>query len=387
MIESSLPYWMALTHARSFITGRKLEFLIESVHEKDSLESALKKVANGDRLGFDFTDKEWDSLQTELKDLPNYSFLAEELESKGITCINIMDKFVYPKTLKINLKKRAPILIYAKGNLDLIKKNAIAIVGARKSKQRSLDFTDTIAKKSVKDGSVVVSGFAKGIDKKALDSALEHGGKSIIVLPQGIDTYTSKAYYKYITKGDVLVFSTYHPKAAWSVGLAMDRNKTIYGLANEIYVAESNDSGGTWEGVLDGLKRGRIVYVRYPEPREKNANMQLLERGATPVDQEGKEVATYQPMLVQEPGTKYSRTSDKIDTPEKLKVAVFDLLQAKKKGGVLNADIEKAYDVSPSLIKKITKILKELPEIDVKKKGRANYYVLKGHKTKQTQLF
>src|SRR5690606_28582336 len=80
------------------------------------------------------------------------------------------------------------------------------------------------------------------------------------------------------------VMSTYHPKAPWSVGLAMDRNKIIYGLAVEIYAAESNESGGTWEGVLNGLKRGRQVYVRMPEAKEKNANLLLIQKGAVPVD-------------------------------------------------------------------------------------------------------
>ncbi len=156
--------------------------------------------------------------------------------------------------------------------MDLLKKDSIAIVGARKSTTVSLQFTDNVAKEAVKNENVVVSGFAKGVDKKALDSTLEHEGQSIVVLPQGIETYKSKTYYQEIVKGNVLVMSIYHPKAPWSVGLAMDRNKIIYGLANHIYAAESNNSGGTWEGVLNGLKRGRKVYVRKPGLKEKNAN-------------------------------------------------------------------------------------------------------------------
>ncbi len=305
MKESSLPYWMALSHAKGIFNRRKLDFLIEVVYEKTTLEDALKKVIKGDKQGFDFTGKEWDGLQTGVNDLANYSFIAEELEAKGISCINIMDKYVYPGILKENLKKQAPLLIYAKGNMDLIKKKSIAIVGARESRDISLEFTNNVAKKAVKDGAVVVSGFAKGVDKKALDSALEYGGQSIIVLPQGIETYTSKAYYQNIVKGNILVISTYHPKTPWSVGLAMDRNKTIYGLAERIYAAESNRSGGTWEGVLDGLKKGRKVYVRQPGANEKNANDELIKRGAVPVDIHGFEIAGELKSMVQEKETKY----------------------------------------------------------------------------------
>ena len=192
-------------------------------------------------------------------------------------------------------------MIYTKGNIDLFSQKSIAIVGARNSSEKGLEFTANIAKKAVADNKVVVSGFAKGVDKLALDSALAEGGKSIVVLPQGIDTYKSKAYYQNIMSGDVLIVSTYPPKAGWSVGLAMGRNKYIYGLAYEIYVAESSAKGGTWSGVVEGLNRIRkkkerkekghetiqSIYVRYPEKDEKNANILLIEKGAIPVDNKG----------------------------------------------------------------------------------------------------
>lgn len=126
--------------------------------------------------------------------------------------------------------------------------------------------------------------------------ALENSGQSIIVLPQGILTFASgfKKYYQNIVKGDVLVLSTFHAKLPWSVGLAMSRNRYIYGLANDIYVAESNSQGGTWEGVIDGLKKikkfkmeeYRKIYVRYANKNEKCANNLLIKQGAIGVNDE-----------------------------------------------------------------------------------------------------
>ena len=126
----------------------------------------------------------------------------------------------------------------------------------------------------------VVSGFAKGVDKQALDSAIKYKGQSIIVLPQGILTFTSgfKTYYKQIVDGDVLVLSTFFPKAPWQKELAMARNPIIYGLADEIYVAESSEKGGTWSGVVDGLHKKRKIYVRKPGSNEKNANNLLIQK-------------------------------------------------------------------------------------------------------------
>ena len=200
----------------------------------------------------------------------------------------------YSKTLKQNLKvAHSPALLYVKGNKQLLHENSMAIVGSRAAEGKSLAFTDNMAKLATKDFKVVVSGFAKGVDKQALDSAIKYKGQSIIVLPQGITTFNSgfKTYYKQIVDGDVLVLSTFHPKAVWSAGLAMARNPIIYGLADEIFVAESSEKGGTWSGVMDGLRKGRKIYVRKPEANEKNANILLIQKGAIAVDYNGIENA------------------------------------------------------------------------------------------------
>ncbi len=76
--------------------------------------------------------------------------------------------------------------------------NSIAVVGSRTASEVALNFTDNIAMRASKEYKVIVSGFAKGIDKQALDSAIKYKGQSIIVLPQGIMTFASgfKNYYK-----------------------------------------------------------------------------------------------------------------------------------------------------------------------------------------------
>jgi predicted Rossmann fold nucleotide-binding protein DprA/Smf involved in DNA uptake len=216
-------------------------------------------------------------------------------------------------------------LLYTKGNKELLNTASVAIVGARKSGERSLLFTDNIAKKAVSEGKAVVSGFAKGVDRQALDSALKYNGKSIIVLPQGINTYTSKTYYAEINKGNVLVVSTYHPKARWATGLAMDRNKIIYGLADEIFVAESDSKGGTWAGVNDGLKKGRTIFIRNPEPAEKNANAELIKKGAVPVDMDGNLIEDYKP-AEQEKQFAEEQAGDYSSRPPKNKITKEDLI-------------------------------------------------------------
>lgn len=283
-------YWIAAAHLPKWTVERTNRLIIKIIHENKMTWAdffALEKKEWKELIAA--TEKELTDLEKARNDMPQLAFIAEQLQNEGFQIIPINSPD-YPAVLKENLKiKSSPPVLYIKGRKGLLQKDAVAIVGSRKAGEKSLSFTDKVAKKSVKEYKVVVSGFAKGVDTQALDSAIEANGKSIIVLPQGILTFQSgfKKYYEQIVNGDVLVLSTFFPKAGWDVGLAMARNAYIYGMAKEIYVAESESKGGTWEGVKNGLKRGRKIYVRYPEPQEKNANLKLLELGALPVDMEG----------------------------------------------------------------------------------------------------
>ena len=288
-------YWIAIAHLPKWTTERTNRFIIQVVHEnKMSWSNFFELDKKGWLKLFAFTEKELADLEYVKSDMPRLAFIAEQLQHEGFQIIPINSPD-YPVVLKENLKiKSSPPILYIKGRKGLLQEDAVAIVGSRKAGEKALEFTDHVAKKSVKEFKVVVSGFAKGVDKQALDSSIEANGKSIIVLPQGILTFQSgfKKYYEPIVNGDVLVLSTFFPKAGWDVGLAMARNIYIYGLAKEIYVAESDSKGGTWEGAMDGLKRQRKIYVRIPEPKEKNANFKLIELGAVPINMDGEVVNT-----------------------------------------------------------------------------------------------
>ena len=288
-MKQELTYWITLSLIPKMWTKRKNEIYVNCYqHEPQiSIIDLFEDATNWDIVGLNELEKI--QFKEAKSQLANYSFLVEELITQGYDIIPITSN-EYPQLLKDNLKYNAPTVIYAKGNKALLQEASIAIVGSRNADTKSLVFTEKIAKNAVSANKVVVSGFAKGVDRQALDSAVRVGGKSIIVLPQGIMTFASgfKQYFKYIVQGNVLVISTFAPKAPWSVEFAMSRNSIIYGMASEIFVAQSDDKGGTWAGVIDGLRKNRPIYVRYPDNNEKNANLLLIQKGASAVDVNGK---------------------------------------------------------------------------------------------------
>ncbi|MDZ7722217.1 MAG: DNA-processing protein DprA [candidate division KSB1 bacterium] len=364
-IESKYPYWMALSHLPKWGNEKINQLIIDIlVTKKLSFQEFFALDEKDLKAKFRLSDNQIADIQKVKSELPNYSFLAENLLEQGFQLIPINSKD-YSETLKQNLKRKAsPPLLYVKGNTKLLNEESIAIVGSRKASEISLEFTKTIAKQCAENYKVVVSGFAKGVDKMALDATLEFNGHSIIVLPQGILTFGSgiKKYYKKIINGDVLILSTYHPKAPWSVGLAMNRNTFIYGLAKTIYVAESDTKGGTWNGVMSGLKKGRKIFIRKPDPNEKNANNMLILQGAIPVDTFGNPIESIENNI-----------------EEKLK-------QILSKGHLTAKAINERLDIEIDQ-KNLQKLLSNLSFIDSKSAKRKTYYFLKDSIPAQPELF
>jgi len=324
-MNKELTYWLALAHVPKIQTKKKNEIIVLLFEKGKSIIDFFEFEQSVWENDYELNQSEIVLFEEAKKELSTYAFMVEDLLEQGYSILPITSQD-YSPTLKKNLGRTyAPPVIYTKGNLQIMKEKSIAIVGSRKASDISLEFTDNVAKNASKDYKVVVSGFAKGVDKQALDSAIKYKGQSIIVLPQGIATFQSgfKKYYKQIIDGDVLVLSTFYPKAPWSVQLAMGRNPIIYGLASEIYVAESSEKGGTWSGVMDGLRKGRTIYVRKPNSREKNANNLLISKGAKAVDIEGNlssyDIKVEAKILISEPD--FNNTEEKII--EFLKTGVF----------------------------------------------------------------
>jgi len=289
-LQNDLVYWLLLSHLSRWTTLKTNELIVQIIHnQKITLADFFDLSCDEWIETYKLTDKEIGDLEAAKKELANYSFLMENMLNQGYELITL-NSDDYPQVLKDNLKlKFAPPLIYTKGNKSLLHDDTIAIVGSRKAHDMSLKWTKNIAINATKKYQCVVSGGAKGVDQTALNESIQAHGHSILVLPQGILTASSlmKKYYKHIVDGDLLILSAFYPKAGWSVGLAMARNKYIYGLSKKIYVAESAKKGGTWSGVLEGLKNQREIYVRNPDNNEKNANNLLISKGGKAVDMDG----------------------------------------------------------------------------------------------------
>lgn len=289
-MQPQANYWITIAHLPGW-GYRKVNALIKKIvtEEKISVEEFFKLSESALRSRYRFALTEISDLAKVRQEMENTTIIAEKLATENCEIIPIISPDYSPILLKNLSVDLAPPVLYTIGDKKMLQSDSIAIVGSRTAAEPSLAWTDNISKLACKQGKVIVSGYAKGVDQQALSSALRHQGKSIIVLPQGIATFGKeiKKYSKQIDNGQLLVLSCFRPNAAWAKGLAIARNAIIYGLANQVFIAETGNDGGTWSGAINGMKKGRLVYIRNPQTGEVNANKLLIRNGAIAVDENG----------------------------------------------------------------------------------------------------
>lgn len=209
---------------------------------------------------------------------------VERWNARAIWVISRADAS-YPKRLKIRLREDAPPVLYGCGDITLLDKGGLAVVGSRHVDDELTEYTEEVGRLSAGARRLVVSGGAKGIDQAAMHGALEAGGRVAGVMADSLERAALARDNRepFMDKRLVLI-SPYDPSAGFNVGHAMQRNKLIYALSDAALVVNSDfEKGGTWTGAVEQLDRLHFVpvFVRNGATMPKG-NAALLQRGAKP---------------------------------------------------------------------------------------------------------
>lgn len=189
----------------------------------------------------------------------------------------------YPK--KFLQLKKPPKAIWVEGNLALLEKPALAIVGSRNSTSYGEKIAKTFASKISKQGITIISGLATGIDTIAHTYSKSSLGNTIAVVGSGLNQIypeENRKLAKEIIDGGGCLLSEYEPDEKVNMRNFPKRNRLICALADRIFVVEADfRSGSKLTGNL-GLKCGKQVFCvprNIGETRGVGTNM-LLQEGA-----------------------------------------------------------------------------------------------------------
>ena len=217
--------------------------------------------------------------------LLNRGFLLSQAvdrwRTRGIWVVSRADA-AYPPLLKQRLKNDAPSVLYGCGLQEIVHTRSFAIVGSRDVTEPLIEYTRRTAARVAGAGLTVVSGGARGVDRAAMNGALEAGGTVVGVLPGDLErTVMNREHRNLLLEERLLLLSPFDPSQRFTVAQAMQRNKVIYALAEAGLVVNADvNRGGTWAGAVEQLKKYAVpVFVR--SNGDPSAGLEaLLDRGA-----------------------------------------------------------------------------------------------------------
>ena len=194
-----------------------------------------------------------------------------------------MDDAAYPARLR-NIYD-PPLLLYGKGSLPLFDEEvAVTVVGTRSCTPYGVKAASELGYELAKQGALLVSGMAKGIDGEALRGALRAGGFTAAVLGGGADVVypaTNRRLYEDIAATGVIL-SEYPPGTEPRGEHFPVRNRLLSALSVATLVVEAPERSGALITAATALEQGREVFAvpgPFDAPMSRGCNG-LIREGA-----------------------------------------------------------------------------------------------------------
>lgn len=180
----------------------------------------------------------------------------------------------YPLELRRRLGLDSPAVLWAKGDVELLRCPKIALVGSRDLNPENRAFAEEAGRQAARQGFCLVSGNARGADRIAQESCLRHGGKLICLVADELSRQPQRENVLYLSEEDF--------DQPFSAARAHSRNRCIHSLADKTLVAQSTlQQGGTWTGTVRNLRFGWSSVFCFADGSPAAA--QLEQMGATGV--------------------------------------------------------------------------------------------------------
>lgn len=180
---------------------------------------------------------------------------------------------------ELDAMKKYPDKLYYKGNLDLLTRRKVSIIGSRKPNQYAQQMTHRLASELSRVGVCIVSGGAMGVD------AIAHRGagndSTIAVLPCGIDLrypVVNKSLLEYIENSG-LTMSQFDPGFQATNWSFVVRNEVVVALGDVLIVTQADIDSGSMRSVEFALEMGKKIFVLPHRIGESEGTNRLLSDG------------------------------------------------------------------------------------------------------------
>jgi len=163
-------------------------------------------------------------------------------------------------------KERGDIRLYYAGDISLLRRPCVSIVGTRDVSPSGIAATEWVVRALVKAGIVIVSGLAYGVDAVAHKTAIAAGGKTIAVIGTPLDkaTPSENARLQEVIYRDHLLISQFPSGSTTFPANFPVRNRLMATLSDATVVIEAKDKSGTLHQAAECTRIGRPLFIAKP---------------------------------------------------------------------------------------------------------------------------
>jgi DNA processing protein len=167
-----------------------------------------------------------------------------------------------------------PAVLWIRGNVDLLARPGIAIVGTRSPSPYGAGMAELLSRDLANRRLVIFSGMARGVDTAAHKGAIEAGGKTVAVWGTGIDVIYPKENKKLaeniVASGGTIVSE--YPLGTFPAPQNFPiRNRILSGMSVGVLVIEAAEYSGTRITARCAMDQNRDVYAVPGNVTNKNA--------------------------------------------------------------------------------------------------------------------
>lgn len=201
--------------------------------------------------------------------LERYLALGREYGIRPITLLSS----AYPSKLRAKLGQTTPPVLFYKGDLSLLTRPAVSLVGSRELPAHCAAFAARIGELAAREELVLISGNAHGADQTAQNACLAAGGAVISVVADELFAHVRD-------DRQILWLCETGWQLSFSAARAGSRNRLIHALGEKTFVACSGLHGGTFSGTSENLRHGwSPVFI---PPEAGPGARRLVDLGANP---------------------------------------------------------------------------------------------------------
>lgn len=252
---------------RKILTTAQLRYLGQRVREMDNPRQD-RELTEEDLLKLGYGREKAGQILRLLEDSEILDYYLSRAKAEGCVPVTRVSKD-YPLLLRRRLGEDAPGCLWAKGDLSLLNAPAISLVGSRELEEENGRFAEAVGAFAARQGLTLISGNARGADKRAQNACRKAGGSVISIVADELTHHREKERMLYLSEDG---FSE-----AFSAQRALSRNRCIHAMGRMVFVAQSDlKKGGTWQGTTANLRHGWSPVLCFRDGSEASYALEQL---------------------------------------------------------------------------------------------------------------